>query len=231
VLKRSEIEAAIDAAVAMAGEHRFPLPPFAAWSREQWVDHAAELQVPLERGLGWDVTDFGRGDFARTGLTLLTLRNGTLAEQAAGLGQTYAEKLLHVRVGQETPFHLHPRKTEDILNRGGGDLVVELVHPDDPDETVRALVNGSPRTVAPGERLRLTPGEGVQVPRGIRHRFWAEGEEVLGGEVSSVNDDEGDNVFLLESPRYPGIDEDVPARRLLVGEYGGILGASSTGAR
>jgi D-lyxose ketol-isomerase len=96
---------------------------------------------------------------------------------------------------------------------------------------VRALVNGAPHTIAPGERLRLGPGEGVQVPRGIRHRFWAEGAEVLGGEVSSVNDDEGDNVFLVASPRYPGIDEDVPARRLLVGEYGSVLGAASTGAR
>lgn len=231
MLKRSEIEAAIDAAVALAGEHRFPLPPFASWSRDEWIDRAAELRVPLERGLGWDVTDFGRSDFLRTGLTLLTLRNGTLAEQAAGLGQTYAEKLLHVRVGQETPFHLHPRKTEDILNRGGGELVVEIVHPDEPGSPVRALVNGQPRTVAPGERLRLGPGEGVQVPRGIRHRFWAEGGEVLGGEVSSVNDDEGDNVFLVTGPRYPGIDEDVPATRLLVGEYGAVLGGSSTGAR
>lgn len=231
MLKRSEIESAIDAAVAMAERHGFPLPPFASWRREQWIERTAELRVPLERRLGWDVTDFGRGDFRRTGLTLLTLRNGTLAEQAAGLGQTYAEKLLHVRVGQETPFHLHPRKTEDILNRGGGELVVELVHPDEPEASVRALVNGSPHTIAPGERLRLGPGEGVQVPRGIRHRFWAEGDEVLGGEVSSVNDDESDNVFLVESPRYPGIDEDVPARRLLVGEYRSLLGASSTGAR
>jgi D-lyxose ketol-isomerase len=231
VLKRSDIESAIDAAVALAERHGFPLPPFASWTREHWIEQAAELRVPLERGLGWDVTDFGRGDFPRTGLTLLTLRNGTLAEQAAGLGQTYAEKLLHVRVGQETPFHLHPRKTEDILNRGGGELVVELVHPDEPGASVRALVNGSPRTIARGERLRLGPGEGVQVPRGIRHRFWAEGDEVLGGEVSSVNDDESDNVFLVASPRYPGIDEDVPARRLLVGEYGSVLDASSTGAR
>jgi D-lyxose ketol-isomerase len=231
VLKRSDIESAIDAAVALAERHGFPLPPFASWTREHWIEQAAELRVPLERGLGWDVTDFGRGDFLRTGLTLLTLRNGTLAEQAAGLGQTYAEKLLHVRVGQETPFHLHPRKTEDILNRGGGELVVELVHPDEPGASVRALVNGSPRTIARGERLRLGPGEGVQVPRGIRHRFWAEGDEVLGGEVSSVNDDESDNVFLVASPRYPGIDEDVPARRLLVGEYRSVLDASSAGAR
>jgi hypothetical protein len=38
-------------------------------------------------------------------------------------------------------------------------------------------------------------------------------------------------VFLVASPRYPGIDEDVAARRLLVGEYGDLLGGSSTDAR
>jgi D-lyxose ketol-isomerase len=223
-MKRSEIEAAIDAALASAEEHGFALPPFAFWDRDEWVRRAAELRVPLERGLGWDVTDFGRGDFDAVGLTLLTVRNGTLEEQAAGIGQTYAEKVMHVRVGQETPFHLHRRKTEDILNRGGGELVVELVDPEEPAGPVRALVNGLPIDVASGTLLRLGPGEGVQVPHGIRHRFWAEGSPVLAGEVSSVNDDAADNVFLVAGARYPSIDEDVTARRLLVSEYAPLLG-------
>ena len=230
-MKRSEIEAAIDAAVALADEFRFALPPFAFWDRDEWITGADRLRVPIERGLGWDVTDFGRGDFPRIGLTLLTLRNGTPAEQVAGEGQTYAEKVMRVDVGQETPFHLHRRKTEDILNRGGGELVVELVHPDDAASSVRALVDGVPLTVGPGERLRLGPGQGVQVPRGIRHRFWAEGSPVLGGEVSSVNDDAADNEFLVPAPRYPVVEEDVPARRLLVGEYATALGARSTTGR
>lgn len=222
-MRRSEIEAAIDAALACAAEHRFALPPFAFWDREQWIRRAAELRVPLERGLGWDVTDFGRGDFDSIGLTLLTVRNGTLPEQAAGVGQTYAEKVMHVRVHQETPFHLHRHKTEDILNRGGGELVVELVALEEPSATVRALVNGVPAALEPGTLLRLGPGEGVQVPRGIRHRFWAEGAPVLAGEVSSVNDDGADNVFLVEGARYPSVEEDVPAARLLVAEYAGLL--------
>jgi D-lyxose ketol-isomerase len=227
-MKRSEIETAIDAAVALAEDRRFPLPPFAFWGRDEWIRRADELRVPIERGLGWDVTDFGRGDFRRIGLTLLTVRNGTTAEQAAGAGQTYAEKVMRVDVGQETPFHLHQRKTEDILNRGGGELVVELVHPDEAGTAVHALVNGVPLAVPPGERLRLGPGDGVQVPRGIRHRFWAEREPVFAGEVSSVNDDADDNVFLVPAPRYPVLEEDVPARRLLVGEYEAVLGGRST---
>ncbi len=92
---------------------------------------------------------------------------------------------------------------------------------------MRALVDGVPVTVAPGERLRLGAGRGVQVPRGIRHRFWAEGAPVLAGEVSSVNDDAADNEFLVPAPRYPVVEEDAPARRLLVGEYA-ALGARST---
>lgn len=230
-VKRSEIEAAIDTAVALAADHGYALPPLASWTRDEWIERAGGLAVAIERGLGWDVTDFGRGDFPRIGLTLLTVRNGTLAEQSAGLGQTYAEKVMAVGIGQETPFHLHRRKTEDIVNRGGGDLVVELVHPDERTTPVRALVDGLPRTIAPGERLRLVPGEGVQVPRGVRHRFWAEGAPVLAGEVSSVNDDAGDNEFLVEAPRYPRIEEDEPARRLLVGEYATVLGGGSGTAR
>src|SRR3954452_8092779 len=223
-MKRSETDAAVDAARALAAEFRFALPPFAAWGRDEWLRRAPAIRDTMARGLGWDVTDFGRGDFARFGLTLLTIRNGTLEEQAAGLGQTYAEKLMRVDVGQETPFHLHHRKTEDIGNRGGGDIVAELVDPLDPALPVSTIVDGLPRTIAPGERVRVPPGGSVQVPKGIRHRFWAEGEPVLAFEVSSVTDDANDNELLEPGPRYPGIDEDAPARTLLVAEYAALLG-------
>lgn len=221
-MKRSDLDAAIDRAAALAGRFGFPLPPFAGWSREEWLARADALRPTLERGIGWDVTDFGRGDFPRVGLCLLTLRNGTLAEQRAGRGQTYAEKLMLVGVGQETPFHLHRAKTEDIINRGGGDLVLELFDPADPARSVRTFVDGVERDVAPRARLRLPPGGSVQVPIGVQHRFWAEGEDALAQEVSSVNDDADDNEFLVPAPRYPVVEEDVPARRLLVGEYAAL---------
>lgn len=222
-MKRSETDAAVDAARALAAEYRFALPAFAGWDRDEWLRRAPGIRDTMARGLGWDVTDFGHGDFARFGLTLLTIRNGTLEEQAAGLGQTYAEKLMRVEVGQETPFHLHRRKTEDIGNRGGGDLVAELVDPIDAHRPVATIVDGLPRTIAQRERLRVRPGGSVQVPRGIRHRFWAEGAPVLAYEVSSVNDDASDNEFLEPGPRYPEIDEDAPARSLLVAEYAALL--------
>jgi D-lyxose ketol-isomerase len=46
---------------------------------------------------------------------------------------------------------------------------------------------------------------------------------VLAGEVSGVNDDLADNRFLEPSERYPGIEEDVPGRYLLVSEFDALL--------
>jgi D-lyxose ketol-isomerase len=228
-MHRSEIDRAIDDARALATAQGFPLPAFAGWTRETWLQRAPTIGPTLRRGLGWDVTDFGRGDFARYGLTLCTLRNGSLEERDAGRGQTYAEKLLAVQPGQETPFHLHARKTEDIIHRGGeGELVLE-VHPAEHRRlgsgSVRTLVDGVETELQAGEQVRLGPGQSLQVPRRIFHRFWAEGGRVLAGEVSSVNDDEHDNRFLDTSERYPGIEEDDAARYLLVSEYGPLLGA------
>jgi D-lyxose ketol-isomerase len=223
---RSEIDTAIDAARAFARGAVFPLPEFAGWSREEWLGRVDRLGPTLARGLGWDVTDFGRGDFARYGLCLCTIRNGSLSEVDQNTAQTYAEKFMVVEVGQETPFHLHPRKTEDIINRGGGVLRVE-VHPADGnrlgDGVTTTFVDGIETEVAAGEGIILRPGQSIQIPSGAFHRFWAEDERVLGGEVSAVNDDENDNVFLEPFPRYASIKEDAPARYLLVGEYGGIL--------
>ena len=226
-MKRSELDAAIDAALRLAADCSFALPAFAHWDRDGWFARRAGLGDTIARGLGWDVTDFGRGDFARYGLTLCTLRNGTVAERDAGLGQTYAEKVLAVREGQETPFHLHRSKTEDIVHRGGPGVLVLEVRAADGEALgtgpVRTLVDGLARELAAGESVRLSAGGSLQVPAGTFHRFWAEGGPVLAGEVSGVNDDVGDNVFLEPSARYPGIEEDVLARHLLVAEHG-LLG-------
>jgi D-lyxose ketol-isomerase len=226
---RSEIDAAIDAAREFAAGAVFPLPGFASWSRADWLAKADRLRPTLERGLGWDVTDFGRGDFSRYGLCLCTIRNGRVADVDRNTAQTYAEKFMVIEVGQETPFHLHPRKTEDIINRGGGVLRVE-VHPADGsqlgDGVTATLVDGVETEIAAGEGILIRPGQSIQIPSGAFHRFWAEDARVLGGEVSATNDDENDNVFLEPFPRYASIDEDAPARYLLVGEYSGLRSAS-----
>ena len=43
--------------------------------------------------LGWDITDYGLGDFEKVGFSLITLRNGNLT-MADKYPKTYAEKLL-----------------------------------------------------------------------------------------------------------------------------------------
>jgi hypothetical protein len=42
---------------------------------------------------------------------------------------------------------------------------------------------------------------------------------VLAGEVSSINDDDGDNRFHEDLGRFPMIEEDELPLRLLVGDY------------
>ncbi len=47
----------------------------------------------------------------------------------------YAEKIMHVRDAQVTPMHFHWRKREDIIDRGGGNLIVELWNADSNEQT------------------------------------------------------------------------------------------------
>ncbi|MDR1432010.1 MAG: D-lyxose/D-mannose family sugar isomerase [Propionibacteriaceae bacterium] len=230
-MKRSAMDEAVSGALDYAAVRQFELPAFAYWGRQDWLDRVEMLIPTLERGLGWDVTDFGSGDFAAYGLTLCTLRNGTLSERDAGIGQTFAEKVMLVRVDQETPFHLHNFKTEDIINRGGGVLRVEIYpaahtaagQVELGGGQVTTLVDGIQRVVAAGKAVDLAPGQSIQVPRGCLHRFWAVRVPVLAAEVSCVNDDLEDNLFLMPGPRYPQIEEDSPARFLLVAEYEELL--------
>ena len=108
--------------------------------------------------LGWDVTDFGSGDFTKRGLTLFCVRNGVQSDPNE---KPYAEKLLIVREGQETPTHRHRVKMEDIINRAGGVLVLEFAHADAAgkatDAPVTARVDGVARTLTPWEKLRSSP--------------------------------------------------------------------------
>ncbi len=216
-MKRSAINRYLDEALEFFAAYRFLLPRWAARSPEEWRRLPRVPEI-ADCKLGWDVTGFGGGDFARLGLTLFTLRNG-----AVGYDKKYAEKIMMVRHDQVTPCHFHWFKEEDIINRGGGNLVVELFHADPARNvlTGRELsisVDGVERTLRSGDRLILTPGESVCLKSCHAHRFWGDGA-VLVGEVSLVNDDEHDNCFLDGQIRFDPIMEDEPARYLLAAEY------------
>ena len=227
-MKRSQINGIQAEAAEMIARHGFALPPFAHWTPRDFAARADAARHVIEARCGWDITDYGLGDFAATGLFLFTLRNGRLADLGAGRGMCYAEKLLISRQDQLSPMHTHRLKAEDIINRGGATLVVELYGSDDAggfaqDRGGMVMCDGLARSYGPGDKLRLQPGESVTLMPGDWHAFWAEGGDVLIGEVSTVNDDETDNIFRDPVGRFPSVEEDEAPARLLVSDYGRFL--------
>ncbi len=222
-MKRSEVNAAIRTALALLDSFRWSVPEWAHWSGAHYSADAAAATYLRRHQMGWDVTDFGSGQFAARGLTLLCLRNG-LAD--AEHERSYAEKLLFVGAGQETPAHRHLVKTEDIINRGGGNLIMQFAASDGAgtvvDTVVDVRVDGLLQRLEPWQMLRLVPGQSVLVERGVYHRITGEAGHgcTLAAEVSSVNDDTSDNYFLEPVGRFARIDEDEPPLRLLWNEIG-----------
>lgn len=218
-MKRSEINEILKDAKAFFAEHRFFLPPWAKYRPRDWKKCGGEIREIRSNGLGWDITDFGSGDYAKRGLFLFTIRNGNVKDGR----KPYAEKIMIVGVNQETPMHFHFSKMEDIINRGGGKLVIELYKSTKKGALSNAeldvSVDGVRRRLPAGSRVVLAPGESICLEQGVYHRFWAEKARVLTGEVSMTNDDHADNRFLDPIGRFPTIDEDAEPLHLLVGDY------------
>jgi D-lyxose ketol-isomerase len=188
-VKRSEIDALVDYASACFSAHGWALPPEPRW----------------------DVTDFGLGDWRRNGLVLVNL-----AEE-----REYCEKLMYARAGMTTPVHCHARKKEDIICRWGS-LAIRAWRGkpvDAPRPEFALRIDGKPRMVVPGATLVLPAGSRVTLEPGTFHCFVPASAECILGEVSTANDDTNDNLFAdPEVGRFPGIDEDAPARHRLAWE-------------
>jgi len=227
-MKRSEINAIMREADAFIRQHQFFLPPFAYWTPQDWRSQGPEVREIVDHHLGWDITDFGSGDYGRCGLFLFTLRNGSPQNLVGLRGKLYAEKILIVCVDQVTPFHFHWSKTEDIINRGGGKLMMQLYNatPDEQfaDTGVTVSVDGVERVMRAGGTVALAPGESITLPDHLYHKFWAAEGPVLAGEVSLVNDDSADNRFYDAPGRFPAIQEDEPPVYLLCTDYAGYYG-------
>lgn len=228
-MKRSAINHIVDIAKEVFDTVGFKLPPFAYWTVGDWKTKGQEVDEIRKCMLGWDVTDFGLGQFEDYGRTLFTLRNGS---SSYGSGKNYAEKAILDPENQKPPMHFHRQKMEDIINRGGGNIIVRMFQstPDgqcsNDDFTVQ--VDGITRNYESGQHLRLEQGQSVCIPPGIIHQFWGEegtGIEIDGkrytvsGEVSRVCDDWHDNCWLEPCERFCTIEEDKPARHYLVHEY------------
>lgn len=222
-MKRSEINRIMRENLDFIKRMGFNLPPFAFFTPDKWKNCGHEYDEIRNHMLGWDITDYGHGDFEKIGLFLFTLRNGSLSEPDCK--KTYAEKLLISDEDQYSPMHFHHYKMEDIINRGGGVLVVEVYNATDDDALadtpVTVTLDGCVKTVPAGTRMRLLPGESITLPPRQYHAFWAERGtgKVLIGEVSMVNDDNTDNRFFEPQGRFPTIEEDEAPLYLLCNEY------------
>jgi hypothetical protein len=222
-MKRSEINSILCQADAFIRQNGFHLPPFAYWTPEEWRHKGVEVHEIVENGLGWDITDFGLGNYSREGLFLFTVRNGSPENLKTGRGKIYAEKLLIVGVNQFTPLHFHWNKMEDIINRGGGKLAIQLFNATSDeglaDTPVSLSLDGVERTFPAGSVVILQPGESISLPPYCYHKFWGVEQQVLVGEVSVVNDDHADNRFYESVGRFPDIEEDEPPLYLLCTDY------------
>jgi hypothetical protein len=227
-MMRSEINSAIEYAIRKFRENNIALPPFAYWEPEQWRKMAGKADRIIRAGMGWDVTDLGRGNFEKVGGVLFTVRNGVPGpeNQVVRTGVPYCEKYIVLIEGQCLPLHMHWSKTEDIINRAGGILMMELYNSTESEELdrespVTVVCDGLERQVGAGQPFELLPGESITLVPGLYHRFWAKkGEDCLiCGEVSTVNDDKTDNRFAEQSSRFSAIVEDEQPRWLLCNEY------------
>ena len=222
-MKRSEINAVIREFEGLLEKHQFMLPPYLSFTPEEWKEKGQEYQEIRDNALGWDVTDYGLGDFYKTGLALITLPNGNTGTPA--YTKTYAEKIMMLKEGQLSPNHFHWNKMEDIINRGGGNVVFHLWNADEKEELADTDVNvfrdGRKYTVPAGSEIILKPGESLTLYPYTYHDFSVEPGTgyALIGEVSMCNDDNTDNRFYEPIGRFPTIEEDEPAYRLLCNEY------------
>ena len=227
-MKRSDINEIMAEADKFIRSFGYVLPPFAYWSPQDMKDRRAEIDNVIGARLGWDITDYGQGKFDDLGLFLFTVRNGRQEDLKRGGGMCYAEKIMISRHNQISPMHRHWLKAEDIINRGGATLAIELYGAAEDgsfDETAGGTVycDGIKRDFTPGEVLRFAPGESVTLMPGDWHAFWGEGGDVLIGEVSTVNDDETDNWFKDPIGRFAEIEEDVAPTQLLASDYANWL--------
>jgi D-lyxose ketol-isomerase len=209
-------------------EQNFFLPKFAYWKLADWKLKGKEIQEIFDVRLGWDITDYGSGEFHKIGLMHFTIRNGRTDYIEKG-GKNYCEKILIMEEGQRLPMHFHYTKMEDIINRGGGILMLQLYNStldnEFADTNISISIDGEKKTVKAGGIIELTPGESTTIPGKLFHTFWAKEKhgKVLIGEVSRINDDKKDNFYYDKVGRFPEIEEDEVPLYLLCSDYDKFL--------
>lgn len=227
-MKRSEINKALKWAKSLLETHQIKLPPFGYWHLNDWQAHREQIGTIQEVMLGWDITDYGMDEFDKLGAVLFTLRNGSLKDET--IGTPYAEKLIILKDGQRLPNHYHAEKTEDIINRGGGILAIQLYQSKDDGSVddqsdVSVDMDGISYTYRAGETIYVHPGHSITLRPYMYHKFWAKAGagDLICGEVSSINDDKTDNYNADVEARFSVIIEDEAILHPLCNEYEEVL--------
>ena len=223
-MRRSEVNDCIRWAGKFLADSNIRLPQLAYLSPAELAAMGDRLATVMRLELGWDITDFGSGRFDEIGAVLYTVRNG-LADDP-GVGVPYCEKYILMKEGQRLPNHYHVFKSEDIINRAGGDILVRLWNADPAtgrlgDGDVRVWMDGIERVFRAGEDITVTKGNSITLAPYVAHVFGPKpgtGDCVV-GEVSKVNDDHTDNFFVEPVSRFADIEEDEPPVHLLCNEY------------
>ena len=230
-MKRSQINTILADAEDFLDLNGHVLPSFAYWDPEEFKAKVQNINCSeiIERKLGWVVSDFGLGNFAKEGIVVFCSRRGDYHDLETGRGKLYTEKFILSRLDQRVPFHRHEVKTEDVVNRGPGTFSIRLYHSKptgdlDEERNVVAQVDGQTRDLAPGEVVPLRPGEGLTLDVGVYHEFTASGKDTVVAEISLANDDDNDNIFYDPVALMQEVEEDEPPRRLLANDYAKFIG-------
>ena len=75
-MKRSYVNELIRKTEAALSENKIALPEFSRFGLKEWEACRSRMGTVKKTMLGWDITDYGRGEFEKLGTVLFTIRNG-----------------------------------------------------------------------------------------------------------------------------------------------------------
>jgi D-lyxose ketol-isomerase len=182
-MKQSEINELLKEAADAMKKHNWVLPPEPEWS----------------------ATDFGLGDYRKTGLVEVLLANEP----------EYCEKIMYAREGMVTPAHTHYEKKEDIIVRHGTlRITLWAKNPNEGEVkgSVQVKINRKMEEHQSGVPFELHAGSRITLTSGIFHEFAPTGGYALIGEVSTFCNEETDNIFAnpkVDIFQAPEADEKV----------------------
>ena len=183
-MKQSEINELLKEAAGAMKKHNWVLPPEPEWS----------------------ATDFGLGDYNKTGLVEVLLANEP----------EYCEKIMYARDGMITPAHTHYDKKEDIICRQGTLRVTLWAghpnHADTAGKKVEIQINRKIEIKESGVPFDLSAGSRITMTPGVFHEFVPVNGPCMIGEVSTFCNEETDNIFAdsnVDIFQAPEADEPV----------------------